>query len=297
MKTPMLIQSSNLYTPIIFEAFQGEYERSLVACSTALDGNNCYLVAIGSLEENFTFEKEYKVFGDPLEQTSTCSCGLFCRIGILRGHALKVLDMMNIKSLPSQYILKRWTRRARSGTVQDNHGRNIIENPRLNEMLCYKYMTRKFLNLALRAASRPESTLLVNNALDSLSKEVEEQINACSDTAVPVTAPTTVSPPNDLVSTACLKKREVETKSSKRQKSWLDKYTSPEQETLKKRGKKKEKVAAGTETPTIQDTAAMINIYPSTSLPMEEMSEPYMAMNTFSQTLTGTITDDVIAEF
>ena len=59
-----------------------------------------------------------------------------------------------------------------------------------------------------------------------------------------------------------------------------------EQETLKKRGKKKKKVAAGTETPTIQDTAAMINIYPSTSLPMEEMSEPYMAINTFSQTLT-----------
>jgi len=39
----------------------------------------------------------------------------------------------------------------------------------------------------------------------------------------------------------------------------------------------------------------MINIYPSTSLPMEEMSEPYMAI--FSQTLTGTITDDIIAEF
>ena len=30
MKTPMLIQTSKLYTPIIFEAFQGEYERSMV---------------------------------------------------------------------------------------------------------------------------------------------------------------------------------------------------------------------------------------------------------------------------
>ena len=147
---------------------------------------------------------------------------------------------MNIKSLPSQYILKRCTRGARSGTVQDNHGRNIIENPRLNEMLRYKDMNRKFLNLALRAACRPESTLLVNNALGSLSKEVEEQINACSDTAVPVTAPTTVSPPNDLVSTACLKKREVETKSSKRQKSWLDKMHKSKKKGSKKGGKKKE---------------------------------------------------------
>jgi len=98
MRTPMLIQTSNMYTPIIFEAFQGEYERSMVACTTALDGNNCYLTAIGSLEENFTFEKEYKVFGDPLEQTSTCSCGLFGRTGILCGHTLKVLDMMKYQN-------------------------------------------------------------------------------------------------------------------------------------------------------------------------------------------------------
>ena len=71
MRTPMLIQASKMYTPHIFEAFQGEYERSMVACTTALECENKYLVAIGSLDENFTFEKEYKVNGDPLKQTST----------------------------------------------------------------------------------------------------------------------------------------------------------------------------------------------------------------------------------
>ena len=70
---------------------------------------------------------------------------------ILCGHTIKILDLMNIKSLPAQYILKRWTREARSGTVQDNQGRNIIENPKLDDMLRYRYMTRKFLNLAHRA--------------------------------------------------------------------------------------------------------------------------------------------------
>jgi len=72
----------------------------MVACTTALEGTNEYLIAIGSLDENFTLEKEYRFIGDPLEQTSTCSCGQFSRIGILCGHALKVLDLMNIKSLP-----------------------------------------------------------------------------------------------------------------------------------------------------------------------------------------------------
>jgi len=107
MRTPMLIQASKLYTPHIFEAFQGEYERSMVACTRTLEGTNEYLVAIGSLDENFTFEKEYKVTGDPSDQTSTSSCGQFNRIGILCDHALKVIDLMNIKSLLAQYILKR----------------------------------------------------------------------------------------------------------------------------------------------------------------------------------------------
>jgi zinc finger SWIM domain-containing protein 3 len=136
MRTLMLIQASKLYTPIIFEAFQCEYERSMVACITPLEGKNEYLAAIGSFDENFTLYEEYKVTGDPADQTSTCSCGQFNRIEILCAHALKVLDVMNIKSIPEQYILKRWTQEARSGTVQDNQGRNIIEDPKLDAILC-----------------------------------------------------------------------------------------------------------------------------------------------------------------
>ena len=168
----------------------------MVACTRTLEGTNEYLVAIGSLDENFTFEKEYKVIGDPLEQISTCSCGQFNRIGILCGHALKVLDLMNIKSLPTQYVLKRWTREARSGAVQDNKGRDVIENPKLDDMLHYKKnMTRKFLNLAHRAANHPRCTLLVNNTLDMLSKQVEEEINGFSNAVDPVIVPTNVAPP------------------------------------------------------------------------------------------------------
>jgi len=47
----------------------------------------------------------------------------------------------------------------------------------------------------------------------------------------------------------------------------------------------------------MEDTAVVQNIYPNSSLPMEEISEPYMAINTFSPMLTEAITDDVIADF
>jgi zinc finger SWIM domain-containing protein 3 len=51
MRTPMLIQGSKLYTPVIFEAFQGEYERSMAAYTTALEGNHEILCQLRVLME------------------------------------------------------------------------------------------------------------------------------------------------------------------------------------------------------------------------------------------------------
>ncbi|XP_034600641.1 protein FAR1-RELATED SEQUENCE 5-like [Setaria viridis] len=170
---PILVQASKLYTPIIFEAFQGEYEKSLAACTKALEGDNEYLVG------DFTFKEEYKVIGDPLKQTVLCSCRHFDRTGILCAHALKVLDLMNIKLLPPQYVLKRWTWEAWMETIQDNQGRNITENP-MDAMLRYKFMSHKFLNLAHRAATFPECFVLVDSALDILGKQIEDKINECT---------------------------------------------------------------------------------------------------------------------
>jgi zinc finger SWIM domain-containing protein 3 len=121
MRTPMLVQASEVYTPIIFEAFQGEYERSMAACSRLLDENR-YAIVVGSFYGASSFEKECIVISDPLNKTTTCSCQMFNRTRILCAHGLNVLDLMNIKTLPSHYILKRWTREARNGRVQDKEG-------------------------------------------------------------------------------------------------------------------------------------------------------------------------------
>jgi zinc finger SWIM domain-containing protein 3 len=168
---PILVQASKLYTPIIFETFQGEYEKSLAACTKALEGDNEYLVG------DFTLKEEYKVIGDPLKQTVLCSCRHFDRTGILCAHALKVLDLMNIKLLPPQYVLKRWTWEAWMGTIQDNQGRNITE---MDAMVRYKLMSRKFLHLAHRATNFPECTVLVDSTLDVLGKQIEDKINECT---------------------------------------------------------------------------------------------------------------------
>jgi hypothetical protein len=57
---------------------------------------------------------------------------------------------------------------------------------------------------------------LVASTLDILGKQIEEKTNATTSIPrYPCTTPTDASPPNDLLSNARLKKKEVETKTSK----------------------------------------------------------------------------------
>jgi hypothetical protein len=81
------------------------------------------------------YNEEYKVVGDPLKQTVVCRCKQFDRIAILCGHALKVLDLVTIKSLPPQYVLKWWTQEAHSWIIQDNKGRNMVKISRIQNMV------------------------------------------------------------------------------------------------------------------------------------------------------------------
>jgi zinc finger SWIM domain-containing protein 3 len=220
----MLVQTSGLYTPPIFEAFQTEYERSMAACTRALEENNTYAIAIVRSDGDFSSEIERVVVGDPLEQTASCNCGQFARTGVLCSHALKILDLMNIKFLPNHYVLKRWTREAKYGTIQDNTGKSIIEDPKLDAMLRYKVMSKFFLNLAYPAASDPECCILVDNALDCLSKQLHDKFSAPTRILCDTyNAQPNIQQDEELLSDARLKKKEVQPRSSKRHRSWLDK--------------------------------------------------------------------------
>ena len=211
MCTPMLLQASEVYTPIIFEAFQGQYERSMAACSRVLDENK-YAIAIESFHGDLSFEEEHIVIGDPLNQTASCSCQIFNRTGILCAHGLKVLDLINTKTLPAHYILPRWTREACKGNIQDSQGRNVVANPKLEAHLRYRSLSHKFLNLAYKAANYPECCLMLDNGLDCLDAQLEDKLialiapmkNSCNDQE---NVEPNVQQRNNLVSAAQLKKR------------------------------------------------------------------------------------------
>ena len=91
-------------------------------------------------------------------------------------------------------------------------------------------MSHKFLSMVYQAASYPECCLLVDNALDCLGKQIEEQITVArlKENSDRILSESNSVQPNeqrdeDLLSAARLKKKEVQPKSSKRHRSWLEK--------------------------------------------------------------------------
>ncbi|XP_052196221.1 protein FAR1-RELATED SEQUENCE 5-like [Diospyros lotus] len=106
----LLRRARDVYTPKIFELFQQEYE-------------DCLNIVVNRCTENLPFleykvsiygqVREYTVIFNLDENSVGCSCMKFQFVGVLCSHALKVLDYRNIKVLPGEYILKRWTKDAR----------------------------------------------------------------------------------------------------------------------------------------------------------------------------------------
>ena len=115
----LLKSSRDVYTPKIFNFFQEEYKKSL-----DMVVNTCY--DISPLFEHkvcmYGHTREHKVIFNSIDQIAVCGCKKFEFVGFLCSHALKVLDIQNIKLLPSLYILKQWTKQARVGCVLDSYG-------------------------------------------------------------------------------------------------------------------------------------------------------------------------------
>lgn len=106
----MLKQAREVYTPVIFKMFQQEYENYLnIVIDQYVDNASSFEYKVSTYGQI----RQHTVIYSSQDDSVSCSCMKFQSVGILCSHALKVLDYRNVKIVPSQYILKRWTREAR----------------------------------------------------------------------------------------------------------------------------------------------------------------------------------------
>ncbi|KAK9273757.1 hypothetical protein L1049_018567 [Liquidambar formosana] len=109
----------------------------------------------------------------------SCSCRLFEMSGILCRHALKVFrEVLLDGELPDQYILKRWTRDARSTNIHDMLARNTEANGKLEEADRYSMMMTGWKKLTDRASKYEDGYHCVIESQITLQAKLEAVIHA-----------------------------------------------------------------------------------------------------------------------
>ncbi|KAG5415515.1 hypothetical protein IGI04_003082 [Brassica rapa subsp. trilocularis] len=113
MKSPSPFEKSvsEVYTPAVFKKFQVEV-LGAIACSPREENRDgtCSTFRV----QDFENSQEFVVTWNQAKAEVSCICRLFEYKGYLCRHTLNVLQCCHLSSVPSQYILKRWTKDARS---------------------------------------------------------------------------------------------------------------------------------------------------------------------------------------
>ncbi|KAH0828851.1 hypothetical protein HID58_092514 [Brassica napus] len=113
MKSPSPFEKSvsDVYTPAVFKKFQIEV-LGAIACSPREENRDatCSTFRVQDFENN----QDFVVTWSQAKAEVSCMCRLFEYKGYLCRHTLNVLQCCHLSSIPSQYILKRWTKDARS---------------------------------------------------------------------------------------------------------------------------------------------------------------------------------------
>ncbi|XP_043699006.1 protein FAR1-RELATED SEQUENCE 1-like [Telopea speciosissima] len=115
-------------------------------------------------------EIEFKVECNPSDFVVQCSCRKFETFGILCCHALKVLQLLDIKSIPKAYVLSKWTCVAKNMVIEDSKEKEVVEHVNLVSTQCYTLLCHKLVKLASEASNSVDGYDLVSNAATDLFK-------------------------------------------------------------------------------------------------------------------------------
>ena len=108
----------------------------------------------------------------------SCSCKLFGYLGILCRHALKIFDVMNIKeTIPSHYILKRWTKGA---TIINpiEITKDKENDPVLEATKRYRHLCSTFVRISTEAAESREGYEVVAECANEIIAKLKDVAKA-----------------------------------------------------------------------------------------------------------------------
>ncbi|KAM7527857.1 hypothetical protein LguiB_031267 [Lonicera macranthoides] len=164
--SPWEKQMSTVYTHAIFKKFQVEV-LGVVGChpkKESEDGTNItFSVDDCEKDENF------KVTWNESKSDVSCSCLLFEYRGFLCRHAMIVLQICGLSSIPSHYILKRWTKDAKGGQLMVEGAEKI------------QTRVQQYNDLCKHAIELGEEGSLSEESYNIAYRALVEALNTCVD--------------------------------------------------------------------------------------------------------------------
>ncbi|KAF1867120.1 hypothetical protein Lal_00049548 [Lupinus albus] len=149
----ILRHASTIYTPSVFKMIQFEvsiaYDSSM---HVFYEAENIIEYKVIPYKKQFQHTVKYDINSSVV----TCSCKKFEFSGILCSHAFKVLSSRNIVKIAEMYILKRWTKDAKSGSDKNICHNVIQEDPKAEMASWYTDLCRLRADLATKGAQNEE---------------------------------------------------------------------------------------------------------------------------------------------
>lgn len=163
LKSPSPLEKSvsGLYTNAVFRKFQVEV-LGVVACHPKLESQD--EAAVRFRVQDLEKQQDFTVLWNQMRSEVSCICRLYEYKGYLCRHALVVLQMCQQSVIPSQYILKRWTKDAKNrllSAVECEHIQSRVQR--------YNDLSKRALKLSEEGSLSQESYNIAFRALEEAS--------------------------------------------------------------------------------------------------------------------------------
>ncbi|CAA7403947.1 unnamed protein product [Spirodela intermedia] len=172
--SPIEKQAAEVYTGELFERFQDEFVECLAY--------NAYKIKDGAVSKYSVARDEdsldnFVVSLDAGKRAATCSCGKFEFAGILCRHVLGVLLMVDLRVLPDDCFLPRWTRNAKARTSSLGSGAGATATATAaaaqgTMASRYNDLCQDAIRLAEKGASSAEVYKVAKAAMDKAFSEI-----------------------------------------------------------------------------------------------------------------------------
>ncbi|GAB4838693.1 Protein FAR1-RELATED SEQUENCE 5 [Ancistrocladus abbreviatus] len=170
--SPMEKQASERYTRRVFTRFQEELVGTLTFMATkAEDDEEATTYQVAKYGED---HKAYCVRFNVLEMNASCSCQMFKFSGLLCRHILAVFRVTNVLTLPSHFILKRWTRKAKSSVVLDDRPGDVVSGYLESHTVRYNTLRHEAFKFVDELAKNVETYEVAVAALQDAARRVAD---------------------------------------------------------------------------------------------------------------------------